>query len=269
MSRQARYGGGEGKVPVSLTGRDQQLQALGLISEVLTGDALYVAPENYTSLVRHGWAVAGGIGGLPDETSLGRLPFPVLAAARQAKRQILQNVLSPRRAVHMQHSSWALESSQEGGLPAREVVDALHRVVWGPAVAAFGHREFYTEMQMCSHKLRTTGVCDGTATAPFLAASRAAAVDLGRQGSEQRALQVLWVEDLQKVLKREGGTVQDELGVSVREKLGELSDQFSVLLLEGFSRRALSPEAFSHVVALHSFLQEAPSDRQVMLVTAA
>ena len=269
MSRQARYGGGEGRVPVALTGRDRQQQALGLISEVLTGEALYVAPENYTSLVRHGWAVAGGIGGLPDDTALGRLPFPVLAAARQAKRQILQNVLSPRRAVHMQHSSWALEGSQEGGLPAREVVDALHRVVWGPAVAAFGHREFYTEMKMCSHKLRTTGVCDGAAMTPFLSAARAAAVDLGHQGSEQRALQAIWIENLQKVLDREGDAVQDQLGVSAREKLGELSDQFSVLLLEGSSRRALSPEAFSHVVALRSLLQEAPSDRQVVLATAA
>merc|ERR1719321_412026 len=81
--------------------------------------------------------VGPGVGGMPDESALGRLPFPVLEAARKAKRQILQNVLSPRRVAHMQHSAWALEGSVEGGLPPRQVVEALHRAVWGPEVAAF------------------------------------------------------------------------------------------------------------------------------------
>ena len=257
-----------GGAPVALTERSKQLEALDLISEVLTGDALYIAPENYTSLLRHGWAMVGpGVGGMPDESALGRLPFPVLEAARKAKRQILENILSPRRVAHMQHSAWALEGSLEGGLPPREIVDALHGVVWGQEVAAFSGREFYGAMQVCGHLLRTTGTCggEGGATPPFLAAARAAAAGLGRQGVEQRALQGLWVEELQKVLEREAGSAQDELGASAREKLGELNDQFTVLLLDDTSRRALSPEAFSHIVALRGLLQEGPPDRLLLV----
>ena len=266
VSRQARFGGAGG-APLALTERRKQLEALDLIAEVLTGDALYVAPENYTSLLLHGWAMVGpGVGGMPDESALGRLPFPVLEAARKAKRQILQNVLSPRRVAHMQHSAWALEGSVEGGLPPRQVVEALHRAVWGPEVAAFSGREFYGAMQVCGHLLKTTGTCGGQAgaTPPFLAAARAAAASLGRQGVEQRALQGLWVEELQQVLEREAGAAQDELGASAREKLGELNDQITVLLLDDASRRALSPEAFSHVVALRGLLTEGPPERLLL-----
>ena len=263
VMRQTRFGTRDGEAPLALTERNTQLQALQLISEVLTGDALYVAPENYTSLLRHGWAFGEHVGGLPDESALGRLPFPVLNAARSAKRRILQNVLSPRRVAHMQHSAWALEGSKRGGgLPAREVVETLHRAVWGDDIASFGNREFYTEMRVCSHRLSTTGTCDGEGgaaqMAPFLAAARSAAAALGRQGAEQRALQGLWVEELQRVLEREGGTAQDELCASAREKLGELGDQLGIMLLESASRRALTPEAFSHVSAMRDLLQRGP-----------
>tara|TARA_B100001094_G_C17971635_1_gene690606 strand:+ start:64 stop:360 length:297 start_codon:yes stop_codon:yes gene_type:complete len=94
--------------------------------------------------------------------------------------------------------------------------------------------------------------------APFLAAARSAAAALGRQGAEQRALQGLWVEELHRVLEREGGTAQDELGASAREKLGELGDQLGIMLLESASRRALTPEAFSHVSAMRDILQRGP-----------
>ena len=66
------------------------------------------------------------------------------------------------------------------------------------------------------------------------------------------------------MLEREAGAAQDELGASAREKLGELNDQITVLLLDDASRRALSPEAFSHVVALRGLLTEGPPERLLL-----